>query len=147
MRELIAEREWLTTFLFPPIRLTSRSRRIWAHVKRSLTNLAVASPHRLETFVRNRLKRLQCQPDTLDSVISGTGLTIDTPNITLTSRSRQLLPRRSRCLGLSLTADRDTDVFDTCAAPNPRMDGRTCCRRRPFKNQLPSRSSAGLYWS
>ncbi|MFB6872084.1 transposase [Streptomyces sp. NPDC056323] len=80
MRELIAERAWLTVFLLPayspdlnPVEW------VWAHVKRSLANLAVMALDRLEALVRNRLKRLQCRPDTLDGFIAGTGLTLDTP--------------------------------------------------------------------
>ncbi|MFD3808577.1 hypothetical protein ACFWSF_26585 [Streptomyces sp. NPDC058611] len=49
---------------------------VWAHVKRSL---AVMALDRLETLVRNRLKRLQYPPHTLDGFIAGTGLTLDTP--------------------------------------------------------------------
>ncbi|MGY4967550.1 IS630 family transposase, partial [Streptomyces sp. 900105245] len=49
---------------------------VWAHVKRSLANLAVMALDRLETLVRNRLKRLQYRPHTLDGFITGTGLTL-----------------------------------------------------------------------
>ncbi|MFD6325195.1 IS630 family transposase [Streptomyces sp. NPDC058442] len=80
MRELIAERAWLTVFLLPayapdlnPVEW------VWAHVKRSLANLAVVALDRLEALVRNRLKRLQYRPDTLDGFIAGTGLTLDDP--------------------------------------------------------------------
>ncbi|WP_457663793.1 IS630 family transposase [Streptomyces europaeiscabiei] len=80
MRELIAEREWLTVFLLPayspdlnPVEW------VWAHVKRSLANLAVVALDRLETLVRNRLKRLQYRPHTLDGFIAGTGLTLVDP--------------------------------------------------------------------
>jgi hypothetical protein len=52
---------------------------VWAHVKRSLANLAVVALDRLETLVRNRLKRLQYRPDTLDGFITGTGLALDEP--------------------------------------------------------------------
>ncbi|ANZ21619.1 DDE superfamily endonuclease [Streptomyces noursei ATCC 11455] len=52
---------------------------VWAHVKRSLANLAVVALDRLETLVRNRLKRLQYRPSTLDGFIAGTGLTLNTP--------------------------------------------------------------------
>ncbi|TXS81148.1 hypothetical protein EAO76_00935 [Streptomyces sp. sk2.1] len=69
MRELIAERAWLTVFLLPayspdlnPVEW------VWAHVKRSLANLAVMALDRLEALVRNRLKRLQYRPDTLDDL-------------------------------------------------------------------------------
>ncbi|UYQ65356.1 IS630 family transposase [Streptomyces peucetius] len=80
MRELIAEREWLSVFLLPayspdlnPVEW------VWAHVKRSLANLAVLALDRLEALVRNRLKRLQYRPDTLHGFIAGTGLTLDDP--------------------------------------------------------------------
>jgi hypothetical protein len=52
---------------------------VWAHVKHSLANLAVVALDRLETLVRNRLKRLQYRPDTLDDFIAGAGLTLDNP--------------------------------------------------------------------
>ncbi|MFF3404104.1 transposase [Streptomyces sp. NPDC002659] len=77
MRQMIDDREWLTVFLLPayspdlnPVEW------VWAHVKRSL---AVVALHRLETLVRNRLKRLQYRPDTLNGFIAGTGLTLDNP--------------------------------------------------------------------
>ncbi|MEV6594901.1 transposase [Streptomyces acidicola] len=80
MRELIAEREWLTVFLLPayspdlnPVEW------VWAHVKRSLANLAVVSLDRVEALVRNRLKRLHYRPDALDGFIAGTGLKLDKP--------------------------------------------------------------------
>lgn len=41
--------------------------------------LAVVALDRLEVLVRNRLKRLQYRPDTLDGFIVGTGLTFDDP--------------------------------------------------------------------
>ncbi|MGW7674679.1 transposase, partial [Streptomyces sp. NPDC054775] len=80
MRKLIAEREWLSVFLLPayspdlnPVEW------VWAHVKRSLANLAVVALDRLETLVRNRLKRLQYRPHTLNGFIAGTGLTLNDP--------------------------------------------------------------------
>src|SRR5690348_13181609 len=80
MRQLITEREWLTVFLLPahspdlnPVE------GVWAHVKRSLANLAVVALDRLEALVRNRLKRLQYRPDTLNGFIAGTGLTLGNP--------------------------------------------------------------------
>nr|WP_078638067.1 transposase [Streptomyces hygroscopicus] len=80
MQELVAEREWLTVFLLPahspdlnPVE------GVWAHVKRSLANLAVVALDHLEKLVRNRLKHLQYRPDTLDGFIAGTGLPLDTP--------------------------------------------------------------------
>ncbi|WRZ96270.1 transposase [Streptomyces sp. NBC_01007] len=80
MRELIAEREWLTVFLLPAYSLDLNPVEwVWAHVKRSLANLAVVALDRLEALVRNRLKRLQYRPDTLDGFIAGTGPTLDDP--------------------------------------------------------------------
>ncbi|MET8624467.1 transposase [Kitasatospora sp. NPDC004669] len=80
MRELVAERAWLTVFLLPvyssdlnPVEW------VWAHVKRSLANLAVVALDRLEALVRNRLKRLQYRPEILDGFIAGAGLTLDNP--------------------------------------------------------------------
>ncbi|MFQ6146745.1 transposase [Streptomyces seoulensis] len=80
MRELIAERTWLTVFLlaaFSPD--LNPVEWVWAHVKRSLANLAIVALDRLEALVRNRLKRLQYRPNTLDGFIAGTGLTLDEP--------------------------------------------------------------------
>jgi transposase len=78
MRQLIAERERLTVFLLPahspdldPVE------GVWAHDKRSLTDLAFVALDRLETLVRNRLKRLPYRPEVLDGFIAGTGLTLD----------------------------------------------------------------------
>ncbi len=80
MSELIAERAWLTVFLLsaysPDLNPVEW---VWAHVKRRLANLAVMALDRLEALVRNRLKRLQYRPDTLDGFIVGTGLTLETP--------------------------------------------------------------------
>jgi transposase len=80
MGELIAEREWLTVFLLPayspglnPVEW------VWAHINRSLANLAVVALDRLEALVRNRLKPLQYWSGTLDGFIAGTGLTLDEP--------------------------------------------------------------------
>ncbi|MFD4413547.1 transposase [Streptomyces sp. NPDC058476] len=80
MRELIAERAWLTVLLlpaYPPDLNPIES--VWAHVKRSLANLAVVALDRLEALVRNRLKRFQYRPDTLNGFITGTSLTLDDP--------------------------------------------------------------------
>ncbi|MDO0929980.1 transposase [Streptomyces sp. TG1A-8] len=80
MRELIAERKWLTVFLLPAYSSDLNPVEwVWAHVKRSLANLAVVALDRLEALVRNRLKRLQYRPGTLDGFIAGTGLTFDEP--------------------------------------------------------------------
>jgi hypothetical protein len=80
MGELVAQREWLTVFLLPAYSPDLNPvEGVWAHVKRSLANLAVVALDRLEALVRNRLKRLQYRPDTLNGFIAGTGLTLDNP--------------------------------------------------------------------
>ncbi|MFI6007062.1 transposase [Streptomyces sp. NPDC051366] len=80
MRDLVAEREWLTVFLLPAYSPDLNPvEGVWAHVKRSLANLAVMALDRLEALVRNRLKRLQYRPDTLNGFIAGTGLALHTP--------------------------------------------------------------------
>ncbi|MFE7659312.1 transposase [Streptomyces celluloflavus] len=80
MRELIDQREYLTVFLLPAYSPDPNPvEDEWAHIKHSLANLAVVALDRLETLVRNRLKRLQCRPGTLDGFIAGTGLPLDIP--------------------------------------------------------------------
>ncbi|MFJ9759513.1 transposase [Streptomyces sp. NPDC101149] len=77
MRQLIDEHEWLTVFLPPAYSPELNSVEwVWAHVKRSLANLAVVALDLLEVLVRNRLKRLQYRSATLDGFIAGTGLTL-----------------------------------------------------------------------
>ncbi|MFJ8794146.1 transposase [Streptomyces sp. NPDC102462] len=78
MRKMIDDRCWLTVFLPPayspelyPVE------GLWAHVKRSLANLASVALDRLETLVCNRLKRLQYRPAVLDGFLAGTGLDLD----------------------------------------------------------------------
>ena len=80
MRELIDERGWLTVFLLPayspdlnPVEW------VWAHVKRSLANLAVVALDRLEALVRNRLKTSSVPARHPQGFIAGTGLTLHEP--------------------------------------------------------------------
>lgn len=80
MRKLIEERERLTVFLLPAYSPDLNPvEGVWAHIKHSLANLAVMALDRLEAVVRNRLKRLQYRPGTLDGFITGTGLDLDQP--------------------------------------------------------------------
>ena len=80
MRELIEAREWLTVFILPSYAPELNAvEYLWAHVKRSLANLASVALDRLEALVRNRLKRLQYRPDLLDGFVAGTGLSLDLP--------------------------------------------------------------------
>jgi hypothetical protein len=105
MRELISQREWLTVFLLPayapdlnPVEW------VWAHVKRSLANLAVVALDQLEVLVRNRLKRLQYRPDTLDGFIAGTGLPLGRKRGILTETIGLILAVTVTAAGLSESA-------------------------------------------
>ena len=80
MRDLIEAREWLTVFTLPGYAPELNAvEYLWAHVKHSLANLADVALDRLETLVRNRLKRLQYRPGVLDGFLTGTGLSLDLP--------------------------------------------------------------------
>lgn len=79
MRELIGRRSWLTVFRLPPYAPDlNPAEGVWAHLKRSLANLAPYGIDGLAAVVRNRLKRMQYRPDLLDGFIAQTGL-ITTP--------------------------------------------------------------------
>jgi transposase len=80
MKQMIAARTWLTVFLLPAYAPELNPvEGLWAHSKRSLANLAAGTVDRLEVLVRNRLKRLQYRPVTLDGFIAETGLPLDLP--------------------------------------------------------------------
>lgn len=80
MRALIDARDWLTVFVLPAYAPELNAvEYLWAHVKHSLANLANVALDRLETLVRNRLKRLQYRPEVLDGFLAGTGLSLDLP--------------------------------------------------------------------
>nr|WP_329528720.1 transposase [Streptomyces sp. NBC_01462] len=80
MREMIDERNWLTVFLRPAYSPELNPvEGLWAHVKRSLANLASVALGGLEALARNRLKRLQYRPAVLNGFLSGTGLALDAP--------------------------------------------------------------------
>ncbi|MEW1914891.1 transposase, partial [Kitasatospora sp. NPDC085895] len=49
---------------------------VWAHLKKSLGNLAACTTDQLATQVRTRLKKMQYRPDLLDGFIAETGLTL-----------------------------------------------------------------------
>ncbi|GHI10263.1 DDE endonuclease [Streptomyces cellostaticus] len=80
MRDLINARDWLTVFVLPACAPEPKAvESLWAHVKRSFAYLAGVALGRLETLVRNRLKRLQYRPDVLEGFLTGTGLSLDLP--------------------------------------------------------------------
>lgn len=79
MRELIGKRPWLTVVRFPTYTPDlNPAEGVWAHLKKSLGNLAPCSIDDLAGLVRTRLKRMQYRPDLLDGLIAETGL-ITTP--------------------------------------------------------------------
>lgn len=89
MRALIAARTWLTVFHFPSYAPDlNPAEGVWAHLKRSLGNLAPCSIDELAALARTRLKRMQYQACLLDGFIVGAGLA-------LTRRSRHPEPKRS----------------------------------------------------
>ncbi|MEV4225115.1 transposase [Nonomuraea sp. NPDC049725] len=77
MRRLIASRPWLTVFYLPAYAPElNPTEGVWAHLKRSLGNLAPATLDQLASLVRSRLKRMQYRPALLEAFIAHTGLTL-----------------------------------------------------------------------
>ena len=75
MAGLIAARPWLTVFRLPPYaNELNPVERAWAHLKRSLANLARHTIGQLTALVKTRLRRMQYQPGLLDGFLAGTGL-------------------------------------------------------------------------
>lgn len=77
MRELLDQRDWLTVFRFPAYTPDlNPAEGVWAHLKKSLANLAAGSIDQLAALARTRLKRMQYRPELLDGFIAETGLTL-----------------------------------------------------------------------
>jgi hypothetical protein len=53
---------------------------LWAHIKRSLANLAARTLSELENLLRRRLKALQYRHGILGGFLAGTGLALDRPD-------------------------------------------------------------------
>ncbi|MEU1696149.1 transposase [Streptomyces hirsutus] len=80
MRQLVTARSWLTVFLLPAYAPELNPvEEVWAPCRHRLANLTAGTVDRLETLVRNRLKRLQYRPATLDDFMAETGLQLDPP--------------------------------------------------------------------
>ncbi|MCW2878242.1 MAG: endonuclease [Sphaerisporangium sp.] len=80
MRTFIADHDWLTVYRLPayapdlnPIDT------VWAHLKGHLTNLACRTLDEMLAIIKNRLKRMQYQPDLLSRFILGTPLGLNPP--------------------------------------------------------------------
>ncbi|MFC8015439.1 transposase [Streptomyces cinereoruber] len=77
MRGLLAARPWLTACRLPPYNPElNPDEGVWAHLKKSLGNLAAGTTGQLAALVRTRLKKMQYRPDFLDGFIAETGLTL-----------------------------------------------------------------------
>ncbi|MFF3467329.1 transposase [Streptomyces sp. NPDC002619] len=63
MKALVAEREWLTVVLLPGYAPELNPvEGLWAHIKRSLANLAARALSELETLLRRRLQDAAVPP-------------------------------------------------------------------------------------
>ena len=77
MRALLAERSWLTVFQLPTYAPDlNPDEGVWAHLKKTLGNLAPCTIDQLATLIRARLKRMQYRPALLDGFIAETGLVL-----------------------------------------------------------------------
>ena len=77
MSALLAERSWLTVFQLPAYAPDlNPDEGVWAHLKKTLANLAPCTIDQLATLIRTRLKRMQYRPALLDGFIAKTGLVL-----------------------------------------------------------------------
>lgn len=77
MRDLLAERPWVTVFHFPPYSPDlNPDEGVWASLKKTLANLAACTTDELVVLIRTRLKRMQYRPGLLDGFIAETGLVL-----------------------------------------------------------------------
>jgi putative transposase len=81
MRDLLATRSaWLTVFRLPPYTPDlNPAEGVWAHLKKTLANLAACTTRQLAAKARTRLKKMQYRPDLLDGFIAETGLILTPP--------------------------------------------------------------------
>lgn len=80
MRTLIAARAWLTVFQLPSYAPDLNPEEgVWAHLKKSLANLAACTTDQLAVLAKTRLKRMQYRPNLLDGFIAETGLLLEPP--------------------------------------------------------------------
>ncbi|SHN34577.1 transposase, partial [Streptomyces yunnanensis] len=70
----------LTVFRLPPYTPDlNPAEGVWAHLKKSLANLATCTTHQLASKARTRLKKIQYRADLLDGFIAETGLNLTPP--------------------------------------------------------------------
>ena len=78
MRTLITARDWLHVIRLPASAPDlNPTEHVWSHLKHSLGNLAVQGIDHLAAIAKNRLKRIQYQPELTDAFFAHTGLTLD----------------------------------------------------------------------
>lgn len=72
--------DWLTIIKLPPYAPDLNPvEGVWAHLKKSLANLAPRTSEDLTPLVKNRLRDIQRRPETLDGFIAETGLGLEPP--------------------------------------------------------------------
>ncbi len=77
MTKLAGARDWLTVFQLPPYaHELNPVELVWAHLKRSLANLAKRNLAQLTTLVKTRLRRMQYRPGLLGGFLASTGLNL-----------------------------------------------------------------------
>jgi DDE superfamily endonuclease len=75
MADLVAARDWLTVFRLPAYAPELNPvEPVWAHLKRSLANLAKRNLGQLTSLIRTRLRRMQYRPGLIDGFLAKTGL-------------------------------------------------------------------------
>jgi DDE superfamily endonuclease len=75
MRDLTAARDWLTVFQLPAYASELNPvESVWAHLKRSLANLARRDITQLTVLVKTRLRRMQYRPGLIEGFLTGTRL-------------------------------------------------------------------------
>ncbi|WP_239101057.1 IS630 family transposase [Microbispora amethystogenes] len=80
MRRLVAARPWLTVFYLPAYAPELNPvEGVWAHMKKSLANLAMRTVDQLVALVKNRLKRMQYRPTLVTGFLAKTGLDFQPP--------------------------------------------------------------------
>ena len=88
MTKLAAARDWLTVFQLPPYaHELNPVELVWAHLKRSLANLAKRNLPQLTALIKTRMRRMQYRPSLLGGFLASTGLDL-VPSVTPTIKDR-----------------------------------------------------------
>jgi len=75
MRRLTAARRWLRVYQLPGYAPElNPTENVWSNLKRGMANLAAGRIDDLIRITKNRLKRMQYQPDLVDGFLAATGL-------------------------------------------------------------------------